>query len=342
MKDFHTLTVQGKVRRLRALALKALEQYPFEVARLRLMGVYTNLLFRVDTTDGATYMLRICAPNWRTAEDLRSEAIWLQALARDTDIGAPRPILTGSGDFFVTESVEHVPGPRRCVVMSWVPGRLLGQALTETNVYRMGQLFARLHRFSAGFAPAHNGFTRRKMSSFLARDEPYVLFDAEARTAFSAQNLAIFERTLAQVTGAFEQLYADSTGLRVIHNDLHHENIHLYRGHLYPLDFEDTIWGYPVQDIAMALQDLMMDVAPAQFEVLLEQFRAGYTSLEPWPEQFAGQIDTFRAGRLLWVANYVALKEREYLEEHINWTASLFERFLATGQLRLPAKNGDH
>ena len=36
-------------------------------------------------------------------------------------------------------------------------------------------------------------------------------------------------------------------------------------GHLYPVDFEDTLWGYPVQDIAMAMQDLMSDVTSRSY-----------------------------------------------------------------------------
>ena len=54
-----------------------------------------------------------------------------------------------------------------------------------------------------------------------------------------------------------------------------------------------------------------------------------------WPEDEAGQIDTFRAGRLLWVSNYVAQFERQYLQEHLEFWAGPLERFLDTGKLRL-------
>lgn len=49
MQSFESLTRQGKTRRLRALAIKALEQYEFEAADVRLVGAYTNTLFRVCT-----------------------------------------------------------------------------------------------------------------------------------------------------------------------------------------------------------------------------------------------------------------------------------------------------
>ncbi len=337
MRNFDELTPRGKARRLRILALDALRHYPFEVATIQLVGMFTNTLFRIKTTDNHTYVIRICAPNWRTEEDLRSEAMWLHALGQETDIGAPQPILARNGDLFVT---GHAPMliPCRCLVTTWIPGRPLGQHLTETNLYRMGQLFARLHDFSAHFTPG-NGFTQRKVDKVLARGEPEVLFSESTQPAFSAPNRAVFEQIATQVTAAYDRLYADPAGLRVIHHDLHHDNIHLYRGRLYPLDFEDTVWGYPVQDIAMAMQDLMIAVQPERFDPLLDQFRAGYTTIAPWPEQYDSEMDTFRAGRMLWVTNYVALHERQHLEGHINWITPLFERFLETSKLRIPAAN---
>jgi Ser/Thr protein kinase RdoA (MazF antagonist) len=332
MKAFETLTKQGKARRLRALAINALKHYPFEVAKLRLMGMYTNTLFRVDTTHGKTFVLRICAPNWRTDEDLRSEALWLQAL-QDTDIGAPEPLPAQNGDWLVRAQAPGVI-ECRCTLMSWLPGRPLGKHLTEANLRKMGVLFARLHAFSADYEPA-DGFTRRKMDTILARGEPDVLFSALSDDAIQAHSQIIVEQTLTKVKKAFADLYSDHAGLRVIHHDLHHDNIHLYRGHLYPLDFEDTVWGYPVQDIAMALQDLMMAVPPDRFDTLVGAFCEGYEYLQPWPECHNGQIDTFRAGRMLWVTNYVALREREYLDRHIKWLTPIFERYLNTRKLRL-------
>ncbi|MBN1247753.1 MAG: hypothetical protein JXC32_08850, partial [Anaerolineae bacterium] len=89
-----------------------------------------------------------------------------------------------------------------------------------------------------------------------------------------------------------------------------------------------------VQDIAMALQDLMTDVAPDRFEPYVNAFRHGYERLLSWPEQMPDQIDCFRAGRMLWVANYVAEHQRPYLAAHLDWLVPQLERFLATGRIR--------
>jgi Ser/Thr protein kinase RdoA (MazF antagonist) len=236
-----------------------------------------------------------------------------------------------TGHLVVEASAEGVPGRRRCLLMSWIPGPLLASKLTEANLAKMGLLFARLHEHGARFVPP-NGFTRRRMEGIYARGEEDVLFGCDE--GFTPRTRAILEQTMARVRDAFERLCADPTGLQVIHNDLHHENIKIERGHLRPFDFEDTIWGYPVQDIAMALQDLMLDVAPDAYGPLLQAFRRGYEALRTWPEGYEGQIDTFRAGRLIWVANYVARYERQYLREHIDWTARMLARFLESGRIR--------
>jgi Ser/Thr protein kinase RdoA (MazF antagonist) len=295
--------------------------------------MFTNTVFRVRTQEGASYQLRVCSPGWRTDEDLRSEAAWLQFLSAIPEINAPVPVMNRAGTFFVTTKGPGVELPCRCVLMSWLPGTLLAKHLTELNLERMGALFARLHASSLLFVPPP-GFTRRKMSGIYARGEVDALFSEENQAAFTPETLAIFQQVDAKVKAGFQQLYADPHELRVIHNDLHHENINLYRGRLYPLDFEDTLWGYPVQDIAMALQDLWLEVNQDTYDRYLCAFQRGYSALAEWPERSTDQIDLFRAGRMLWVCNYVARFERAYLAEHVERVGRVFRRFLDCGQIR--------
>lgn len=319
---------------LYTVAQAALEQYDFAVSELGFMGEYTNTLFQVNTGDGEKYALRICTPEWRTISDIKSEIIWLQALTNDTDIGAPKPIVNKNGESLLEIASPDGQGVYQCLLMTWISGSLLEEDLSEDNLYLMGQLFARLHQHTDTFRPT-DGFTTRKMDNIYARGEEDILFSDTYRQAFSAESLDIYQKVMRKITETFDDLYRNEEELRVIHNDLHHENIKVVDGVLRPFDFEDTIWGYAVQDIAMALQDLMMDVKPEQYFVLQAAFRRGYESLRKWPETFDGQIDTFRMGRMIWVTNYVARYQSQYLEEHINQSLKIFSRFLETGILRL-------
>ena len=335
MKPFEQLTYRGQAKRLKQLVINVLDQYDFEVRDIQLVGTFTNVIFRLRTTCNQSYIIRVCNPNWRTRTDLISEIMWLQALGNDTNIRAPQPLAAINGNFIVESHAAGVPETRRCVVMSWLPGVLLGTRLNEATMYKMGMLFARLHEHGAKFISSE-GFTKRRMDSIYARDEPNVLFSQTCRDAFTPDTWGILRRTDEKVRESFAQLYCDEKSIQVIHNDLHHENIKIYFGNLYPLDFEDTIWGYPVQDIAMALQDLMVAVGREAYETYQRTFRAGYESLQSWPEDYEGQIDTFRAGRMLWIANYVARYESQYLREHIEWLAQQFKRYLETGTIRKP------
>jgi len=83
----------------------------------------------------------------------------------------------------------------------------------------------------------------------------------------------------------------------------------------------------------------MTDVAPELYEPYAQALRRGYESLEPWPEAYEGQIDRFRAGRILWVANYVAAFQSEYLAQHLTCLMPQLEQFLDTGKVR---KAGGH
>ena len=287
MKSFEQLTKRGKLIRLKRLAVSALDRYEFDLSNIQPVGLFTNALFRLRTKNGRSYIMRVCTPGWRTETDLISEIMWLQALSRESNIRVPVPQPARNGDFFVEAADVSVPEARRCVVMSWIPGALLGTRLNEANLYKMGALFAGLHAHGAKFKPP-SGFSERKMDSIYARGEPDVLFSESSNDAFTPETADIMRRTVNKVNEAFAHLYASPQGLQVIHNDLHHDNIKIYHGQLCPFDFEDTIWGYAVQDIAMAMQDLMVDVARDEYDPLFFAFREGYESRRKWPETVEG------------------------------------------------------
>ncbi len=299
MKSYNQLTRLGEIRRIRQLALNALKQYDLEVERMRFVAWWTHPVFRLRTKDGRSYAIRICEPGWRTDTDLLSEAMWLEALHRDSDIGAPAPVAARNGSYFVKATDSGVPQPRNCFVMTWVPGAMLiRQRLNEPILHAAGELFAQLHELALSFK-SPKGFTTRRMDRVYAREEKDVLFETQFRDAFTPRSREIFERAQARVEEVFEQLYRDVNDLRVIHNDLWYENIKIYRSRLYPFDFEDTLWGYPVQDMATSLLDLMLDTDVARYPPLRQAFKQGYEAHATWPERYTDEIDTFMVGCIL-------------------------------------------
>lgn len=269
-----------------------------------------DLLYRVDTVSGERFALRISKPAWRSYLELQSELDWLSALARDIDIGTHEPLANRGGELISTVNVDGVPEPRHCVLFTWVPGVELAERLTGENVEKMGVLSARLHEHAATFMPK-GPFTARNLDRLFPRGEECVLFAPTFQYLFDPDQREIFERAMDRAQSELDRFYANPEGRRVIHGDLHHENVKVFGGKLRPIDFEDVIWGYAIQDIGLTLYDFRYFTDPEAHDYanLCEAFQRGYTSRLPWPKEYSGQIDTLQVARRIWVANWVLQNE---------------------------------
>jgi Ser/Thr protein kinase RdoA (MazF antagonist) len=221
--------------------------------------------------------------------------------------------------------------------MSWVPGRLLRYYLSERNLEKMGTLFAKLHHHGGSWHPP-NGFTTRRFEHWLSRGEQNLIAGGGSRSAQLAGAAALPSHArdlLARLHLHVESAYAaiDRSDLRVIHCDLWHDNIKLYRGVLYPLDFEDTVWGFRAHDLAMAMLDLLEDTDEARYSVLLKAFRRGYQAHMAWPDD---PIEPFQIGRLLWKINWVACRHPQRLAVMVEGHIPLLQHFERTGQVLRP------
>ena len=341
MKDlFEKLTNLGKLRRLGKLAILGLTHYDLRDPQVTYHGFETNLLYRVTTARGERFMLRLAYPGWRTLEDLTAEALWLTALSADTDIPVPSVLPTRDGELVLSITSPEVPDVWPMTLMRYAPGRLLGHYLTAPNLEKMGRLFARLHQHGTDWTPPVN-FTKRRFEHWMSRGEPDLIssyggtreneVQGKHQVEISAMHRAWIDRLIAQVEGAYQAL--DRSDLRVIHCDLWHDNIKLHQGVLYPFDFEDTVWGYRAHDIAMAMLDLLETVGEARYSPLLEAFQSGYQSLLNWPE---ARIEPFQIGRMLWVINWVARHQPDYLAGMIERHIPVFEHYERTGAVILP------
>lgn len=293
-------------------------------------------------------MLRLAYPGWRTLTDLQSEAMWLEALSRDTDIAVPRIIRSRSGQSVLSLSPRGGSSIWHVTLMSWVPGRLMGRYLTEDNLRKMGRLFARLHEHGAAWSPPA-GFTTRRFEHWVSRGEPNLIISSggpgaawaagagglsAAPPTLPAHHLGLLERTSELVEAAYAAI--DRRDLQVIHCDLWHDNIKVHLGRLHPFDFEDTVWGFRAHDIAMAMLDLMEVTDEGRYTELLSAFRRGYEGFGTvWPDD---PIEPMQIGRLLWNVNWVARHQSERLVGMVAGLAPVFEHFGRTGKVRYPTR----
>lgn len=325
--EYNNLTNKGKLRRLRSLAFTILSGYDLAITGIVFHCYATNLLYRVYTETGERYILRLASPGWRTLADLEAEALWLRALSTDTEIPVPLIIPAKNGASVIPAKGRGIPDIWNTTLMSWQPGRLLGKYINTGNLKKMGELFAKLHIHGKKWDPPHN-FSTRKFEHFLSRGEPNVLFLPEQQDACTTHQIDMLKRMHDQVESAYSGL--DRSDLRVIHCDLWHDNIKLHKSELYPFDFEDTVWGFRLHDIAMAMLDLLEDFGNNWYPVLLAAFRQGYETHLDWPE---GEIEIFQIGRLLWKINWVARFKRKWFPHVVEKNMPVFEHYEQTGSV---------
>ena len=70
---------------------------------------------------------------------MQAEALWLQALTRDTNIPVPQVVSTPDGNTVLPMQMNGAPEVWYATLMSWQLGRLLGYYLTPKNLQRVSQ-----------------------------------------------------------------------------------------------------------------------------------------------------------------------------------------------------------
>ena len=171
MKAWDELTERGRLRRLRSVAVSALAEYDLTVTRVSLIGGFVNALFRIDTPDGPL-ALRVDLMQEHSDEDAELELDWLETLAGQVNVGVP--IRTRDDRLFTHGGAEGVPGARRCVLFTWVPGGPLADRISPKLFERYGRLSAELHLHGAAHHPRKQPMIWDRVHYFPSEVDPVV------------------------------------------------------------------------------------------------------------------------------------------------------------------------
>src|SRR5215467_10854289 len=106
-----------------AAARAAVAAFPVAMERIELVAMSENVTYRVDPTDGASYVLRLHRPGYHTLDELVSERVWIRALA-DAGIAVPPPVRTRGGDEYTTVQVDATGERRHAGLARWIEGTM--------------------------------------------------------------------------------------------------------------------------------------------------------------------------------------------------------------------------
>jgi Ser/Thr protein kinase RdoA (MazF antagonist) len=245
-------------------------------------------MFRVVTSNGERYVLRLSRPGVHTAQEIRSELWWLQALHRDTDLRVPRPVAARDGELLVTVRASGVPSPCHCALFTWASGRAPLRTPSRSVARNMGMALASMHLHTDGLL-LPPWFSRQRMDTVWNIGMPDALQSDAPHPALQPRLRGMALRRMDEAQSALNGLYADPSGVRLCHFDLHLANVKVQGDQLHILDFDDCAWSFAIQDISVSLYGFhARSRDPA---ALSEAFLEGYASLRSMPDHFEELID---------------------------------------------------
>jgi Ser/Thr protein kinase RdoA (MazF antagonist) len=279
----------------RKVALEALRSYDVTPQRVRLAAESFNSIFRV-TTASAVYALRV-GSTWQIhpRQTAAVEATWHRRL-RQQGVRVPGVLANVDGE--ATTLVTDGQGlPRTCVLFDWVAGRPLRTCMTMGRAAALGQLSARLHQDAAAWSPQGAGD--------VLRADRVLYWQAPERLAVAGQRFGygtLFTDAAARAQPVLDWLWRNPPHRpHLVHGDLTPPNVIVSaRSGLVPIDFQDMVLGFDVQDVSFTIAALRRW---PDGDRLAGAFRSGYGERRPWPDVSPALLEALIAARGLHLMN---------------------------------------
>jgi Ser/Thr protein kinase RdoA (MazF antagonist) len=260
------------------VALEALGSYDVVSLRVRAAAKSFNSVFRV-TTASAVYALRVGALLQIHPEGTAAvEAAWHRRL-REHGVFVPEVLANVNGDPATLVADHRAEQEARvCVLFEWVAGHLLRTRMTRSRAAALGKLSARLQQDGASWSPPGASDVLRADRVLYWR-LPDQMATAGARFRFGS----LFVDALARAQSVVDSLWQNPPHPpHLVHGDLTPANVIVspHRG-LVPIDFQDTVVGFEIQDLSITVAALRRR---PDSDRLTDAFRAGYCECRAWPD----------------------------------------------------------
>ena len=266
---------------IRAVAERALEKWDLGAARLKLISRSENVVFRVDSDCGETFVLRVHRPGYHTLAELNSEQVWNAAL-RLAWISVPHSRRTRAGEYYAIVDVPGTAESRHVSVVDWFEGVTMFEliqaeadgGIQAAHFERLGRLIGRMHNVTEQWKPPA-WFERHALDADgLMGPAPFwgPFWESSMFTP-SQRRIALDARTVFHAK--LSTLPKDSKHYGMIHADLVSANVLINGDELHAIDFDDAGFGWFIFDLVVALVDYADD---PRHDAFRDAMVAGYRS----------------------------------------------------------------
>ncbi len=257
----------------------ALEHFDVDVERVEFVSASENTVYRVTTSDAASYALRVHRPGYHTLPELESENFWTMALA-GAGVATPRPLVTREGHGYATVPYGSDGDVRHVGMIEWLDGASLEEVLEEEGrdvpalFGELGGLIGRMHTQAEQWELPPEFERHRLDVDGLLGEEPFWGRFWEVREFAPRRELVLEIR--ARLAAALHAFGTSADRFGLIHSDLLPPNL-LVRadGSIAAIDFDDTAHGWFLYDIAVALFEVSTDPGYGAYrDALVAGYRA--------------------------------------------------------------------
>lgn len=306
------ITLLSEQQGYQRIALEALKKYPIHSFELVYLGKSDNVTFRVNADyQGLKYLLKIhCSElGFKTKTVIESELIWLEALARDTDLIVPTP-LRNLGDELITEVVTGHDDIIMVTCYSWVNGEILNRQPSSLEAASLAVMMAQLHKHSVQWT-APRGFDRPEYHSANVISSLSHLKQLVHLERITSEQFTWLENSAHKIVTEIEKQTLTQNNWGMIHSDLHESNYVFYHDSPRPIDFSACGYGFYLFDMA----ETFLHLSPDNRKVFL----TSYVADRPLQENYLSLLEPFFIWAIL--RNYAFLSlhsiEHDYLAKSI-------------------------
>ncbi|WP_282940182.1 phosphotransferase [Paenibacillus sp. RC67] len=286
MKRFFQLDTDESRRslmsRARQVALLALQKYDVNWEHIHYNQLSDTITFKIEAEDDECFLMRIHS-DMMTQEEILSEVMVLNALSPCVDFSIPEGIASRDGSYVLeihTEQGYHNPS---VTLMRWVNGELASGKLTDSRVFNIGIMTAKLHEASMRFVPP-TGFTRPTWGEDSFRCDMTKL-GQYYNVFLSDEAWKSYQAAADKIISELGVMHQTNENYGFIHSDLHIGNLVFNGDEVSPIDFGRCGYGYFLYDVAGAILGLY-----PQQRVLFIQ---GYESARKLQEHYVSHLECF-------------------------------------------------
>jgi Ser/Thr protein kinase RdoA (MazF antagonist) len=316
---------------LQVMAADSAARWGIKDASVTLVNLSENATFFLgDRASGRELVLRMHRVGYSSADEIRSELAWMNALRRDGVIETAAPLPSLDGELVQTLVSPSGRPPRLAVAFERLPGKEPEAGADAPRWFeRLGELTARMHAHAKSWKTPH-GFRRKRWDMDAMVGEKGYWGSWRDAAGLNPPGIAVLEQALSLIRRRLDSYGAGAERFGLVHADLRLANLLADGAHLRIIDFDDCGFSWFLYDFATAVSFIEND---AMVPELLRAWVAGYVKAAPLSAEEAREIPTFVVLRRIlltaWLASHAEVPlAREMGPAYTAGTVALALEFL--------------